>query len=200
MGRSGHFATPRIRRGETRTLGAAEMNALNRYVELADQWPIRRLLIANSVLGGLAVLSNGGAMLLTLSGKAPALSPDLPYMTVIVVAGSTVLLLGAGALLSPRMLPTTLRVHGVLLLAFGCMTLFDGMKVAVFGPPEGVKFIWNVPMVVALVSYSVYFARRSLLTPLQLMHPVFRFSHLGAGAAALLVSVIVIGRLSTYGT
>jgi len=102
--------------------------------------------------------------------------------------------------LSPQMLPITLRVHGVLLLAFGCMTLFDGIKVAVYGPPEGIKFIWNVAMVVALVTYSVYFARRSLLTPLQLSHPVFRFSHLVAGIAALLVSVLVIGRLSTYGT
>ena len=176
------------------------MSALSRYVDIADQWPIRRLLIANSVLGGFALLSNGGAMLLTLSGKAPALSADLPYMAVIVVAAFAVLLLGVGAVLSPQMLSTTLRVHGILLLAFGCMTLFDGMKVAVFGPPEGTKFVWNVAMVVVLVTYSIYFARRSLLTPLQLMRPMFRFSHLGAGIAALLVSVLVIGRLSAYGT
>ena len=177
-----------------------EMSALSRYVDLADRWPIRRLLIVNSVLGGFVALSNGGAMLLTLSGKAPALSADIPYMAAIVVAAFTVLLFGLGALSSPNLLATTLRVHGVLLLAFGCMTLFDGMKVAIYGPPEGVKFIWNVVMVVALVTYSVYFARRSLLTPLQLTYPLLRFSHLGAAIAALLVSVLVIGRLSTYGT
>jgi hypothetical protein len=175
------------------------MDALNRLVDAVDKWPIRRLLIVNSVLGGFAALANGGAMVLTISGKAPALSADLPYMAAMIAAAVTVLLLGLGARVFPPMLGTALRVHGVLLLAFGCLILLEGIKVADQGPPEGIKFTWNAVMVVALVTYSVYFARRSLLTPVQLTRPVFRFSHLGAAIAALVVSALVFGRLSTYG-
>src|SRR3954466_6090763 len=135
------------------------MNPLSRLVDEVDKWPLRRLLIVNTLLGGFAALANGGAMVLTISGKDPAFSADLPYMAAVVAGAVTVLLLGLGARFFPQMLRTALRGNGVLLRGFGCLILLEGIKVAVQGPPEGIKFTWNAVMVVALVTYSVYFAR-----------------------------------------
>lgn len=176
------------------------MDALIRLVDAIDRWPIRTLLLVNSVLGGIVALANGSAMILTLSGKAPELSTNLSYMVMLTAGAATVLLLGLAARVFPQMLALTLRTHGLLLLALACQTLWEGVDVVVNGPPEGVNFRWDGGLVIALVTYSVYFARRGLLTTSQLARPLFRFCHIGAAVTALVVSALVFGRMTSHGT
>lgn len=161
---------------------------------MIDDWPLQRLVRANCAVALVAALTNG-LFLIATTDTDLSLTGERRLASGILVGALVGLLAGVKAVSRVLSNENAARVQGTLLLMLGGIILLQGIDVILHGAPEEGHVVWNAPMFVVLVGYAVYFARRAFLSPAQMLAPVFRYAHIAASIAALVVSAFVVGRL-----
>jgi hypothetical protein len=152
----------------------------------------RRLLRNHLIVGFLVALSHGVFLLLAQQGKAPLDEARFTYITIPLALILVISSIAAIVHLSLR--AATLKFHAVVLGLSWLGAMYFSIRVALFGVPIGVSFVWN-PLIFALVvAYPIYLVPRAF-PPLSASKWA-AIAPLGAVALSILLSAVIMWRIA----
>jgi hypothetical protein len=171
------------------------MGWLARAVEKLDKIAVRRLLWTNLVIAALVLVAHGGALAIARTGKAPeiATAPESLYLSIALALAA--LMAAVLALARPAKSPSVMKLHAVWLLLLLIGIIWTAIDIMLKGVPKGATFTWNPVLFFFLCAYPVYLARRAFVPAALLQRPAIKYSHVIAGFASLVVSVVVIWKV-----
>lgn len=138
------------------------LSRIRAALDWLDDCPDWVFLIPNSAVAALVLLAHGGALVITRSGRAPALERFVPLLVVSISVASVVLATAIVALIVQRIRGAMLKFHGVVLAVFATATLGAAAYWVVGGIPSG-SFAWTPGFLTGFALYSAYLLRRAFL-------------------------------------
>ena len=170
-------------------------------VESLERSPIqRKLLWINTVIGCLALFSNGAALMFVLSGKAPEIAYKMPIIVGILTLALVVIVTGLFGLKTNSSRPNVLAIHSIIFAAAALGDFIWGLNLIGKGSyqlaSEGVRTTWSVGWFTALSAYAAYLVTETFLVRKRENALGTKYSFLWVGAIAFAFDIFVFSQLA----
>lgn len=168
---------------------------MNKYLERLDQWKPKTMLKINMSISAFILIAHiGGAFAYLSESEEPKLS-IFSFLGTDDLMAILLLITAIVALIKSDKIWGALRLHTIVLLILAVTWVYWGITLAFGKLPEG-NFVWNPILFAFLCGYPVYLLRRTYLERNLSRSWVINYSHVLTAGGSLVLSGIIIYRVT----